>query len=212
MSKAAELAELHQHIGNLRRCVNSLHDRFGDAPEMRRVILDTERILVDLELLEMDAGELELAKHAGTFTGDEDSLAKQEHQRTWILVLSGVLCVTGITNTMLMSVTERSGEIGTLKCLGALDGFVVRLFLLESLLVGLVGSLVGVLAGYVLGILQVGVGLEFGLLSLRNGLAPIGQAAPIAVGLGTVLTVVSALYPTYIAARMDPVEAMRVEI
>ncbi|MCX6486727.1 MAG: hypothetical protein NT156_01895 [Mycobacterium sp.] len=81
MSKAAELAELHQHIGNLRRCVNSLHDRFGDAPEMRRVILDTERILVDLELLEMDAGELELATHAGTFTGEKIQVPDTPYDR-----------------------------------------------------------------------------------------------------------------------------------
>ena len=151
-------------------------------------------------------------ERAGAFTGDAESLRKQEHQRTWILVLSAVLCVTGITNTMLMSVTERSGEIGTLKCLGALDGFVVRLFLLESLLVGVVGGLAGVATGYVLGMLQLGFGLEFSLLSLRQWSLPVLDAAPIALGVGTVLTVVSALYPTYVAAKMDPVEAMRVEI
>jgi len=81
MSKAAELAELHQHIGSLRRCVNALHDRFGDATEMRRVILDTERILVDLELLEMDAGELELATHAGTFTGEKIQVPDTPYDR-----------------------------------------------------------------------------------------------------------------------------------
>ena len=146
------------------------------------------------------------------FLMSSESLRKQAHQRTWILVLSAVLCVTGITNTMLMSVTERSGEIGTLKCLGALDGFVVRLFLLESLLVGVVGGLAGVATGYVLGMLQLGFGLEFSLLSLRQWSLPVLDAAPIALGVGTVLTVVSALYPTYVAAKMDPVEAMRVEI
>lgn len=64
MSKATDLAELHHLIGDLRRCVSSLQHRYGDNPAMRRVIIDTERIAGDLELLEMDAGELEHASHA----------------------------------------------------------------------------------------------------------------------------------------------------
>jgi hypothetical protein len=148
----------------------------------------------------------------GAFAADAASRAKQDQQRIWILVLSGVLCVTGITNTMLMSVTERSGEIGTLKCLGSLDSYVVRLFLVESLLVGLVGSLGGVVLGYLLGIAQVGLSLEFSLLSAGDLARPWAASAPIALAAGTVLTVLSAAYPTYVAARMSPVEAMRVEI
>jgi len=148
----------------------------------------------------------------GTFTADRASLRKQADQRVWLIVLSSVLCITGITNTMLMSVTERSGEIGTLKCLGALDAYVVRLFLLESLLVGLVGSVGGTLIGWLLGLGQAGVSLEFGLLSPRHLAMPWVGPAPVALAAGTVMTVISAAYPTYVAARMDPVEAMRVEI
>ena len=148
----------------------------------------------------------------GAFTADEASVEKQAHQRIWIIVLSSVLCITGITNTMLMTVTERSGEIGTLKCLGSLDSYVVRLFLLESLLVGAIGSLGGTVVGLALGLVQVGVSLEFSLLSPGHLAMPWATAAPIALAVGTVLTVVSAAYPTYVAARMNPVEAMRVEI
>lgn len=61
MSKASELAELHHLIGDLRRCVATLQHRYGESPAMRRVIIDTERIVGDLEILEMDAGELEQA-------------------------------------------------------------------------------------------------------------------------------------------------------
>lgn len=63
MSRAAELAELHHLAGSLRRCVTSLQHRYGDAPAMRRVLLDTERILGDLELLDADAAELEQISH-----------------------------------------------------------------------------------------------------------------------------------------------------
>jgi hypothetical protein len=151
-------------------------------------------------------------QRVGAFAGDRASPAKQGHQRIWIVVLSSLLCVAGITNTMLMSVTERSGEIGTLKCLGSLDSYVVRLFLLESLLVGGIGSVGGALVGYLLGVAQVGLSLEFSLLSFAQLAAPWARAAPVAVAAGTALTVVSAAYPTYVAARMNPVEAMRVEV
>jgi hypothetical protein len=81
MSKAAELAELHHLIGNLRRCVNSLQDRYGDAPAMRRVVIDTERIISDLELLELDAGELELAAHPVVFSGEKIQVPDTPYDR-----------------------------------------------------------------------------------------------------------------------------------
>ena len=81
MSKAAELAELHHLIGNLRRCVNSLQDRYGDAPAMRRVVIDTERIISDLELLELDAGELELAAQTVVFSGEKIQVPDTPYDR-----------------------------------------------------------------------------------------------------------------------------------
>ena len=53
-------------------------------------------------------------------------------RQAWLVTISLLVCVIGIANAMLMSVTERYKEIGTMKCLGALDLFVVELFLLES--------------------------------------------------------------------------------
>ena len=52
MSTAPELAELHNLIGGLRRCANSLKARYGDSPAMRRIVIDADRILSDVELLE----------------------------------------------------------------------------------------------------------------------------------------------------------------
>lgn len=148
---------------------------------------------------------------AGLFANSAEALRKQADQRTWLMALSGVLCLVGITNTMLMSVTERIREIGTLKCLGALDRFVVRLFFLESILVGLIGSTIGAILGYFFTIIQVGLGLEFSMLSRQFCLNAL-MYAPVAVCVGTVLTVLAAIYPTYVAAKMKPVDAMRVEV
>ena len=128
------------------------------------------------------------------------------------LFLAGILCLVGITNTILMSVTERYREIGTLKCLGALDGFVVRLFMIESLFIGVLGSLAGAAAGFCLGLLQAGASLEFGVLTAGRCLHAMALSMPASVAFGTIVTVLAAVYPTYVAARMKPVEAMRAEV
>jgi len=73
--------------------------------------------------------------------------AESSARQIWLVSLSLLVCVVGITNAMLMSVTERYREIGTMKCLGALDSFVWKLFLLESLFQGSIGSILGVIIG-----------------------------------------------------------------
>lgn len=62
MSPTAEITELHTLIGGLRRCVMALKSQYGEAPGMRRIVLDAERIMTDVELLEADANELDLAR------------------------------------------------------------------------------------------------------------------------------------------------------
>ena len=70
MSSTTELAELHELIGSLRRCVTSLASRYGYSPATRRIVNDAERILNDIDRLDIDAEELELSRgvtqpHAG---------------------------------------------------------------------------------------------------------------------------------------------------
>ena len=57
-----ELAELHDLIGGLRRCVSSMKARYGDSPAMRRIVIDADRILSDVELLDTDVSELDLSR------------------------------------------------------------------------------------------------------------------------------------------------------
>jgi hypothetical protein len=71
MSRAAELAELHHLAGTLRRVVSSLQQRYEEAPTMRRLVLDADRILADLELLESDAAELEMMAGPGAHSGEK---------------------------------------------------------------------------------------------------------------------------------------------
>jgi hypothetical protein len=62
LSSTSELAELHELIGSLRRCVTSLASKYGDTPGTRRIVNDAERLLNDLDRLDIDAEELELTR------------------------------------------------------------------------------------------------------------------------------------------------------
>jgi hypothetical protein len=62
LSTTTELAELHDLIGGLRRCVTSLRARYGDSPAMRRTVLDADHIIGDVELLDTDVSEFDLAR------------------------------------------------------------------------------------------------------------------------------------------------------
>lgn len=79
MSSTAELAELHDLIGGLRRCVMSLKTRFGEAPGMRRIVLDAERLLSDVELLDIDANELDLERWAAQQTQEKIPIPDTEY-------------------------------------------------------------------------------------------------------------------------------------
>ncbi|MEW6260616.1 MAG: FtsX-like permease family protein [Thermodesulfobacteriota bacterium] len=140
---------------------------------------------------------------------DAQTIGSSPKQR-WILFLSFLACVVGIVNSQLMAVTERFREIGTMKCLGALDRFILRLFLLEAGIQGAIGSIVGALIGIVISL--AGGWMRFGKV-VWEGLRweDIGTSLAVSVGIGCVLSLLGVLYPAWVAARMAPVEAMRVE-
>ena len=140
----------------------------------------------------------------------EDTTADSSPKQRWIVALSLLVCVVGIVNAQLMAVTERFREIGTMKCLGALDRFILRLFLLEAFMQGLAGAAIGALAGALFAI--AGNTLNHGLQALAtSSAADMAASIALAVGVGCLLSVVGVLYPAFVAARMQPVEAMRVE-
>ena len=128
----------------------------------------------------------------------------------WLVGLSLCVAVVGIVNAMLMSVTERFREIGTMKCLGALDTFIVKLFLLESVFLGFIGTVMGIASGLVLTALFSTV-TYWQLRSILFVALPWNDVLVgmiIALVAGTGLSVLGAIYPAVVAARMEPVVAM----
>ena len=129
---------------------------------------------------------------------------------TWLLVMAMLTCTVGIANAMLMSVTERFREIGTMKCLGALDGLVVKLFLMESSLLGIVGAVMGIVMGVLVAVLA--AVLQFKMLGLTYFPVAYGvRVATLSVGCGILLALFGTAGPAIMAARMRPVDALRVD-
>ena len=148
-------------------------------------------------------------KSAGVPMTDKE-IADARIQNRWLLSLALLVAFVGILNAMLMSVTERFREIGTMKCLGALDSFIIKLFLLESLFQGIAGTVMGVLIGAMLALASLAI--SYGNAVWQN--VPVGRlliSGAMCLGIGLVLTVAGALYPAWQAARMQPIDAMRVE-
>jgi hypothetical protein len=128
----------------------------------------------------------------------------------WLLFVSMLVCGIGITNAMMMAVTERFNEIATLKCLGALDGFIMIMFVLESCFMGVVGGIIGAILGGVIGLgrMLAAFGVNFlGAIPV----ADIFLGMLMSVLLGTILAALAAVIPSFKAARLAPMEAMRVE-
>ncbi len=144
---------------------------------------------------------------------DPDSAAamQQRSKDAWLVVLSLLVCLVGIANAMLMSVTERFREIGTMKCMGALDGFIIKLFILESTFMGTAGTVIGVVIGFLLtALLNMS---SFGTVIFDHlPLAQILEDGIKAIVIGSVLSLIGGILPAYRAAKMEPVDAMSLEV
>jgi putative ABC transport system permease protein len=128
----------------------------------------------------------------------------------WLAILSLVVAVVGIVNAQLMAVTERFREIGTFKCLGALNSFVVRIFVLEGIYQGIFGGFIGSILGILVSTLSLTLKLGWSAILFwppLQMLATIGWA----LFLAALLSLLGVMYPALVAARMDPAVALRAE-
>ncbi len=123
-----------------------------------------------------------------------------------IIIIAGISLLVGgigITNIMMVSVTERTKEIGLRKAVGATRSNILTQFLFESVSIASVGGVVGIAAGiaaggFVLGLMQVDEGI--GLSSIIVGF-----------GFSTFVGVVSGFYPAYKASKLNPIDSLRYE-
>lgn len=128
---------------------------------------------------------------------------------TFTMLLSGIAAISlvvggiGIMNIMLVTVTERTREIGLRKALGAKKKIIITQFLLEAVMITVVGGIIGVL---------VGMGISYGLTRTMNlpfTIAP--SSILLAFGVSAATGIIFGWYPARKAANLQPIEALRYE-
>ena len=124
-----------------------------------------------------------------------------------IAVISLLVGGLSVINTMTMSVSERTREIGVRKAIGATDGAIMRQFVAESAVMGLIGGLSGLALGALIGM----IGNQAGAASASELFLLTPRLAVGSVAFALVLGVLSGLYPAWHAARLNPVQALRYE-
>ncbi|MBN2247517.1 MAG: ABC transporter permease [Coriobacteriia bacterium] len=124
-----------------------------------------------------------------------------------IAVVSLLVGGLSVINTMTMSVAERTREIGVRKAIGATDGAIMRQFIAESAVMGVIGGLLGLALGALVGI----AGNQAGAQSATELFLLTPRLALGSVTFAIVLGVASGLYPARHAARLNPVQALRYE-
>ncbi|MCX6951327.1 MAG: FtsX-like permease family protein, partial [Verrucomicrobia bacterium] len=142
-------------------------------------------------------------------TQEELAQTATETSRTMTVLLGGIAFVSlvvggiGVMNIMLVSVTERTREIGIRLAIGAHDGDVLLQFLIEAILLSLLGGVLGILCG--IGASEL-FSRYFGFPTLVSPTSVV-----LAVAVSTVIGIFFGYYPARKAAQMDPIDALRYE-
>jgi len=175
-----------------------------DSESVDQVVEDVENLLIDRhEIIDMDLKDFtimnfqEMISTISNVTGILTTLLSA------IAAISLLVGGIGIMNIMLVTVTERTKEIGLLKSIGAKNGHILNQFLLEAVVLTVTGGLIGV---------TIGVGIAFVIAKIVDIPFIVKfSSIIIAVGVSSLVGVVFGYYPARNAAKLSPIDALRYE-
>ncbi len=183
--------------------IRSILVKADDQQAMDGVMDEIRRILAGRRDVPVEELSIRLQTQQDIINTQEATTSAFRDLLAWVAGVSLIVGGIGIMNIMLVTVTERTREIGLRQALGARPNDVQRQFLLEAVALSLVGGLAGVLLG-------VGGSYIFGRLgTLPTVVVPL--SIPLAFGAAVAVGVFFGYYPALKAAQLDPIEALRHE-
>jgi putative ABC transport system permease protein len=183
--------------------VRNIYVKVSDAEDMESVNQKITYLLAERHEVEPYDADFSVSTQQDIISTQEATTEAFRNLLGWVAGVSLVVGGIGIMNIMLVSVTERTREIGLRQALGARPGDVLMQFLIEAIILSLVGGLAGVLLG-------VGGVYAFGELGgMRTEIVPL--SIPLSFGAAAVIGIFFGYYPANQAAKLEPIDALRHE-
>ena len=183
--------------------IRMIYVQVDPSANLDDVITQIKLLLVKRHEVTLDTADFTVTTQQDIISARESTTAAFRNLLAWVAGVSLIVGGIGIMNIMLVSVTERTREIGIRQSVGATPNDVRLQFLTEALLLSIVGGLIGTLVG-------IGGSLIFGAVSdLRTVLVP--SSVFLAFSSAALVGVFFGYYPANRAAQLDPIEALRYE-
>lgn len=181
--------------------VKTIYVKVTDSEKMDSTIQQITYLMAERHDVDPYAADFSISTQQDIIATQEATTEAFRNLLGWVAGVSLLVGGIGIMNIMLVSVTERTREIGLRQALGARPEDVLKQFLIEAVILSLVGGLVGVLAG-------VGSAALFGQFGgMRTEIVPL--SIPISFGAAAVIGIFFGYYPAIQAAKLEPIVALR---
>jgi putative ABC transport system permease protein len=183
--------------------VRLIYVKVANAKTMDATILQIKLLMAKRHKTTLDSLDVTITTQQDVITAQESTSAAFRSLLTWVAAVSLLVGGIGIMNIMLVSVTERTREIGIRQAVGASPSDILLQFLTEALLLSATGGALGMLAGFV------GSWLFSTFSSNRTEVLP--SSILLAIGSAAAVGIFFGFYPASKAAQMDPIDALRYE-
>ncbi len=183
--------------------VRLVYVKVNDVKNMDSVILQIKLLLAKRHKLTLDNLDVTITTQQDVISAQESTTSAFRSLLAWVAAVSLLVGGIGIMNIMLVSVTERTREIGVRQAVGATPADILLQFLTEALLLSLSGGILGMLSGFA------GAWLFSAFSSTRTVVLP--SSILLAVGSAALVGVFFGFYPASKASQLDPIEALRYE-